>query len=197
MAKNEKRKSLSLLDRMAKLNPGLAEQSATLATPYTGVARKLAADGAAVRAIAEDAKEGRKSLWSTAKDAIAAALAAGHNPASFAIGFQIACEGAGVPSGTFRGYISPLKGMLADVERGELTPEKVEEMTVADARAKYEEKSDAVKRREALLAAWKELTEEQQTALVELATTQAAGNKPAEGETQDSESETQEQREAA
>lgn len=179
MANNTERKSLTLLEKLAKLSPSLAADAEKYAATYAPLATKLQPAASTLSAIKADAKEIRNNTWQTMKSAIGMAVEAGHDANALQTGIMVACESLNIPKGTFNGYITPLKGMLTDHAAGKMTAEEIAKLSVADARKRYHDKTPEVILRERRDTAWASLTNEQRLQLVELAEEQAEANKAA------------------
>lgn len=159
------------LDKLASIAPGVAAQAAALALPYNELARSLATSMAASKVASDTAKTVKTTVWHSFKQSISIAMTNGHDTATLRTGLEIACEEAGIPSGSFRGYVSTIASLHADVDSGALELEQVESISVKDARARYlpEDKAALHALKERLNAAVKELSVEELTTLVEAA----------------------------
>lgn len=171
MAKLTKTKTapLSLVQKLEKVMPGAGSQIKALAEPYAQLAQRIATSLAAGKVMAEKAKSEKASTWDEFKGAIDVALVNGHNTGALASGLQIACEEAGIPAGSFRGYSSTIQNLFQDICDGNLTREQVGEMSVKDARERYQDQSkkDAKALQERLLAVYAKLDDAGKLALVE------------------------------
>lgn len=153
----------------------LAAQATALSGPYASLARELATDITAAKVAGETAKEAKGGIWGGFKNAITASIEAEHDANAMRVGLEVACEEAGIPSGTFRGYVSTLCSLKADVDNAVLSLEQALSISIKDARELY---ADADKKaRKALTdrlnAAVKKLDAAALTELVELAEAQA------------------------
>lgn len=161
---------------MATIRISAAAQATLLrespvALPYNALAGKIAIAVAALKQDVDGVKAERVSVWESFKSAIAIAAEAGHAPATMRAGLEIACASADVPAGTFRGYVATVESLAADLDAGTITEGEIKDISVADARARYQADSvKANKEARALLAKviakW---TPEQITILAQLA----------------------------
>lgn len=156
----------------AMLAEQVKAQMAAVSAPYRALANTLAAELVEVGTLATGVKEKRGGVWAGFKRAATIAQEAGHNSSTMRAGLEIACNDAGIPSGTFRGYVSTLEKLKADVDDGSLTMADLTAISIADARKRYKEppteKDQAVA---ALNKAVEKWTPEQVRLLVEYAET--------------------------
>ena len=172
------------------LTPAIAAAIAALTGPYADTAKHIAAAVAASKASSDEATGRRKSVFASFKEAIPAAQTAGHSTDQMAEGLSLACAEAGVPSGTFRGYVSTVKNLMADVQAGKLTMAEVTEISVADARKRYKPEPTAEEKAKTeatnrLNAAMKEWNAEQIALLADYAESLNAADAGDEASTED------------
>lgn len=152
----------------------LVAQAAAISGPYRALASSLAAHTLADKAAGEATKASRETTWATFKRAIVVAAENQHSSEVMRAGLELACLDAEIPAGSFRGYISTVEFLAAEVQAGTLTAHEASAMSVKDARARYKPvpteaetaKADALK---ALSEVVKDWTAEQILLLCDLA----------------------------
>lgn len=115
----------------------LASAGEAYAGAYQPLAIDLANRIAAGKSQADKAKGTKQTVWDGFKSALAIAEKEGHTETALRVGLEIACENAGIPSGSYRSYVVTVGNLFHDVKAGELTSEQVEAMTVKEARDRY------------------------------------------------------------
>ena len=123
--------------KLSKTITAILLAQAAVAVPYAGLAAHIATIAAGTAAQGDALKAARTGLWDSFKAAIPLALEAEHNAETMRAGLEIACMNANVPAGTFRGYVSTVQSLYADIEAGELSAAEVEAISVKDARERY------------------------------------------------------------
>lgn len=141
------------------------------AAPYSELARSLAAATAEAKVAGEVAKEVKGGVWAGFKSAVSIAAREGHNADTLRVGLEVACTEAGIPSGTFRGYVSTVCNLAADVDAGLLDLPEVDAISVKDARERYMDGDKKARKAltDRLAAAVKKMDAAALTELVELA----------------------------
>lgn len=162
---------LTTLEKLEKIAPGVAAQALALALPYNTLAASLATALAGAKVATERAKGEKVTVWDSFKAAIVVATEQGHAPDVMRSGLEIACEEAGIPSGSFRGYVSTIVSLYGDCVDGNLEWSDVEAISVADARKRYvsEEKAVLLALKERLSAATSKLSLDDLITVVEAA----------------------------
>lgn len=115
----------------------LASAGEAYAGAYQPLAIDLANRIAASKTQTDKAKGTKQTVWDGFKSALAIAQENGHTETALRVGLEIACENAGIPSGSYRSYVVTVGNLFHDVKAGELTGEQVEAMTVKEARDRY------------------------------------------------------------
>lgn len=115
----------------------LASAGEAYAGAYQALATSLANTIAAGKTQADKAKGTKGTIWEGFKSALSIAEKEGHTETALRVGLEIACENAGIPSGSYRSYVVTIGNLFHDVKAGELTNEQVEAMTVKEARERY------------------------------------------------------------
>jgi hypothetical protein len=161
---------LTIQDQMAVAAP-FANAYATIALDI-----KRAAD--VKSAAAADNKEAGTSLWGGFQQALAVAVKDGHNAPQMRVGLAVACELAGVPSGSIRSYMGTAVGLLEAVITERLTLEEAASMPIVKAREFLKPDSDKeraalMERLRAAIKAWDNATVERLVADVEAITAKA------------------------
>lgn len=152
----------------------LAAAGEAYASPYAHLAAELATSMSAAKAQTDRAKAERTSVWDGFKSAMSIALENGHSAAALRAGLEIACTNAGIPAGSFRGYVGTIGNLYADVckaegEEGHLALEAALEISVKDARERYKpEPSNLEKLRKALAERTKDWNEEELAVLLSI-----------------------------
>lgn len=118
-------------------NATILAQASAVAGPYLALASHLATALAGVKSHAETVKAEKVTVWDSFKSAITVARDNGHDSATMRAGLEIACLQAAIPAGSFRGYMSTVESLAADLFRGELSLIEVNEISVKDARERY------------------------------------------------------------
>lgn len=154
----------------------LAAQAEALGLPYKTIAEKIATGLAGAKSHGDKAKEERTTVWDGFKAAMTVALNEGHNHQALRVGLEVSCNNAGIPAGSFRGYISTIESLFSDVEAGKFTLEHASEISVKDARELYQsdDKKALQAARAKLAAATEGWNAENLSKLAELAATIAA-----------------------
>lgn len=154
----------------------LAAQASALAGPYQAIAKQIATGLSATKTHANKAKTERTTVWDGFKSAMTVALNEGHNHGALRVGLEVACVEAGIPAGSFRGYISTIESLFSDVEAGKFTLEHATGISVKDARELYQsdEKKALAAARKALADATEGWNAVNLLKLAELAATIAA-----------------------
>jgi hypothetical protein len=117
----------------------LSQLAADYAAPYRSIAATLATIAGAKAKLGEKVTEQAFSLWEGFKQGLDVAIAADHSPNAVRVGFAVACEEAGIPSGSFRSYVATIGSMYAEVQTGTLTREDALLMKIKDARERYQD----------------------------------------------------------
>lgn len=107
------------------------------AAPYDGLAKKLATAIAGTKAHGDAVKAERSTLWDTFKSACTIGLKAEHDANALRAGLEIACVNAGIPAGSFRGYVSTIGSLYGDLIAGNLSEGELADISVKDARERY------------------------------------------------------------
>ncbi len=166
MAKQQQHKTT--IQKLEAVLPGSGAQMRAMAAPYEELARTIATAIAAAGIHAEKAASERTTLWDSFKGAIDVALTVGHNAGALQAGLSVACEEAGIPAGSYRGYSSTIVNLFTDLSEGRLDRAQVSAMSVKDARERYmdaEKKADKEMQAK-LLAAYAKLTRADRATLV-------------------------------
>lgn len=108
-----------------------------LARPYAELAQELAKGFKTIKGLQDKLATAKGGLWSGFKQALALGMAAGHTAGNINVGLKVACEEAKVPSGSFRSYGPTIGKMYGEIVDGTLTLAEAENMSIADARARY------------------------------------------------------------
>jgi hypothetical protein len=108
-----------------------------LSRPYAALASHLATALAGAKIQADAAKSAKTGTWAGFKSAVVIGRDNGHSASVMRTGLEVACVDAGIPSGSFRGYISTVESLAADVFAGELSMAELEAISVKDARERY------------------------------------------------------------
>jgi hypothetical protein len=168
-------------------------QCALLSKPYLALAQGLAVALAGAKVQTDAAKKAKSGTWAGFKSAIAIARESGHSASVMRTGLEVACVEAGIPAGSFRGYISTIESLAAEVIGGTMTTAEVEAISVKDARARYmpEDKKALAAAHAKLAETVKDWTAEQILLLVEIATADTA-SEDADTDTASDEAETPE-----
>lgn len=160
----------------------MAAREATVA-PYRALASHIATVAAAGRMLGEKAKEGKKSLWDTFKQALNVAHKSGHSPVTMADGLSLACAEREVPKGSYRSYVATTSDLYGKILAGSLELTAALGLSIKDARDLCQ--SDEQKRMKELRAKFDKLvadyTEAQWSDLI-LLLTPDAGSATGEGE---------------
>ena len=167
---------------MAALALDAQAQALAMAVPYAALARRLATAITAATAQSAVAKEEKVTVWGTFKEAIKAAQDVGHSVTALRAGLEVACTEAGIPSGSFRGYITTVGNLYSDVLDELLTVEEVQAMSIADARKLYKvekELSNLDKLRKALIDGTADWNEAELATLVSIVADSNAERVPA------------------
>jgi hypothetical protein len=135
----------------------MAAREATVA-PYRALASHIATRIVAGKQLGEKAKEGKKSLWDTFKQALNVAHKASHSPAAMADGLSLACAELEVPAGSYRSYVATTSTLYGKVIAGSLELTAALGLTIKDARELCQ--SDEAKRMNALKAKFAKITED-------------------------------------
>lgn len=118
-------------------NATLVALAAAASAPYNALAASIATATSANKVTADGLKAAKLNVWDAFKSAIGIAVEAGHNAAQMRAGLEISCVNAGVPAGTFRGYVSTVESLALDLFTGEIDAGTVAEISVKDARERY------------------------------------------------------------
>lgn len=162
-------------------NATLMAQAAAVAGPYNALAAALGAHAQAEAQAVTKATDEKVSTWTLMKSAISIARDNGHSHEVMRAGLEIACVQANVPSGSFRGYMSTIENLAADLESAKLTLAQVNDISVKDARKRYAAPPSAEQAARArLAAAIKDWTAAHINTLAQLAEDDNAKNAPAE-----------------
>lgn len=166
-------------------NVALIASANAVAAPYSALAASLATALAGLKKDADTLTGEKTKVWDAFKSACAIGKKAKHDRDALRAGLEIACVQAGIPAGSFRGYISTVESLYADVlayapangdepQKG-LTLEQVKEISVKDARERY---MDAGKKAlaEAKARLTKAVGEWSADAIIELAKVAEAAN---------------------
>ena len=149
MALSKQAKEMLLADQIKKAE--------VYAAPYRPLATELAVNVAEAQRIADEAKENRASTWTLFKKALAIATTSKHSVEAMRIGLEIACDGAGIPGGSFRSYVMTVTNLYDDIRQKNITLADAEAMTITQARALYRVLTPLQEARAALneaIAAW-------------------------------------------
>ena len=142
-------------------NATLLAAASAAAGPYEGLAKHIATALSANKLHGDAVKAERVTLWDSFKSAIEVAQTNGHTAATMRAGLEIACLQAGIPAGSFRGYVSTVESLAVDYFAGEngITATRLAEISVKDARELYQSDdarllSDAKAKLAAATAGW-------------------------------------------
>lgn len=152
----------------------LAAAGQAYAAPYAHLAATLATAIGSAKTQAETAKGAKQTVWDGFKSAMGIAAENGHNAAALRAGLEIACINAGIPSGSFRGYVGTIGNLYADVlkpegEAGHIALSAAVALSVKDARDRYKpEPTNLEKLHAKLAAAVKDWNEEEMALLLSI-----------------------------